>query len=74
MNDESITVECPGCGTRNRVPKARWGERPKCGKCKEPLDLSRLYPDRPIDVADSNFQAEVGMFPGPVLVDFTALW
>lgn len=74
MNEDSITIRCPKCGARNRVPKDRWRERPKCGKCKEVLDLSRLYPDRPIDVTDSDFQTEVGAFPGPVLVDFTALW
>jgi thioredoxin 2 len=74
MNEDSITIRCPRCGTRNRVPRGRWGERPKCGKCGEPLDLSRLYPDRVIEVTDSSFQAEVGAFPGPVLVDFTALW
>lgn len=74
MADESVVISCPRCATKNRVPRGRWNERPKCGKCKEPLDLSRLYPDRPIDVTDANFQTEVGAFPGPVLVDFTALW
>ncbi len=74
MNNEAITIRCPQCGTKNRVPKERWGDRPKCGKCKEPLDLSQLFPDRPIDVTDTTFQREVGAFQGPVLVDFTALW
>ena len=74
MNEEFITISCPQCGARNRVPKDRWNDRPKCGKCKEPLELSRLYPDRPVDVNDTNFQREVGSFQGPVLVDFSALW
>ncbi len=74
MENESIIVVCPKCGTRNRVPKSRWQDRPTCGKCKEPLDLPSLYPDRPIEVTDATFQREVASFRGSVLVDFTALW
>ncbi len=74
MNEEAVTIRCPRCGTRNRVPKERWSERPKCGKCKEPLDLSQLFPDRPIEVNDSSFPREVSAFQGPVLVNFSALW
>jgi thioredoxin 2 len=74
MSDKSIIVVCPTCGTKNRVPQSRWQDRPKCGKCKEPLILSNLYPDKPIDVTDAFFQQEVVNFRGPVLVDFTALW
>ncbi len=52
----------------------RWADRPKCGKCKAALDLSRLYPDSPISVNDVSFEREVMEFPGTVLVDFTAPW
>jgi hypothetical protein len=74
MSDDSVIVRCPKCGTKNRVPKSRWGEKPKCGKCKESLVLSRLFPDAPVHVTDGNFQQEVASFPGPVLVDFMAPW
>jgi thioredoxin 2 len=74
MNDKSIIVRCPKCGTKNRVPGNRWDGQPVCAKCKAPLPLSRLYPDSPIDVTDRNFQTEVVQFPGTVLVDFTAPW
>ena len=74
MSSEPIVVMCPKCGTKNRVPGSRWADRPRCGKCKEPLDLPSLYPDRAIEVTDATFQREVASFRGPVLVDFTALW
>ena len=74
MSSDGIIVRCPRCGTKNRVPGSRWGGKAVCAKCKAPLSLSRLYPDRPIDVTDSNFQKEVVQFPGLVLIDFTAPW
>jgi thioredoxin 2 len=74
MADQSVIVRCPKCGTRNRVPRERWGEQPRCGKCKETLDPSHLFPDASITVSDATFRQEVASFPGPVLVDFTAPW
>jgi hypothetical protein len=74
MSEDSIITVCPKCGSRNRVPKSRWTEQLKCGKCKESLDLTMLYPGKLVDVTDSSFQQEVTDFKGPVLVDFTAPW
>jgi thioredoxin 2 len=70
MNAGSVIVRCPRCGARNRVPKQRWGERAICGKCKMPMDASRLFPDHPIEVSDASFTKEVLNFPGPVLAEF----
>ncbi|HAR96429.1 MAG TPA: hypothetical protein DCR97_10780 [Deltaproteobacteria bacterium] len=74
MNDESIIAICPRCGAKNRVPRSRWADRLKCGRCKEALDLRDLYPGKTIDVTDPVFQREVVDFKGPVVVDFTAPW
>lgn len=70
MSVESIIVRCPRCGARNRVPKQRWAERAVCGKCKTAMDLSRLFPDHPVEVSDASFAKEVLNFPGPVLAEF----
>ena len=70
MSDEALIVRCPKCGTRNRVPRSRWGQPAVCGKCKAPVDLSSAYPDRPIDISDSMFRREVLDFRGPVLLEF----
>jgi thioredoxin 2 len=73
MND-SIIVRCPQCGTKNRIPANRQGQQGTCGKCGASLASAQKYPDRPVDVSDWNFAAEVKQFPGPVLVEFTAPW
>lgn len=70
MSSDGVIVRCPRCGARNRVPGQRWGERAVCGKCKTPMDLSRLFPDRPIEVSDASFTKDVLNFPGAVLLEF----
>ena len=74
MSEGSMIVRCPHCGARNRVPSSRWNERAVCGKCKASIDLSRLFPDRPVEVSDATYRREVLDFPGPVLVEFHAPW
>lgn len=73
MDDNTYIVRCSECGAKNRIPGSRRGQA-VCGKCKARLDTSALYPDRPIDVFDSNFSDEVIKFAGPVLVEFSAPW
>jgi thioredoxin 2 len=65
-------MRCPGCGTANRVPRAKLqhGVRPVCGRCKTPL----LGDGRPITVTDATFATTVGASPVPVLLDMWAPW
>lgn len=74
MNNEMIIAVCPKCGAKNRVPGNRWKEPMKCGKCKESLDLQKVYPGRPVEATDATFQREVTDFKGPVLAEFYAPW
>jgi transcription elongation factor Elf1 len=71
--DNNFIVRCSQCGAKNRVSGSRSGQA-VCGRCKSRLDLSILYPDRPIDVSDSTFSDEVVRFAGPALVEFSAPW
>ncbi len=62
---------CPSCGAKNRIPFSRLHQRPKCGKCKEPLPLV----DAPYAVPDeATFETMVAESSVPVLVDFWAAW
>jgi thioredoxin 2 len=72
---DTVIVQCPKCGAKNRVPASRWDDPGAvCGKCKTHLNPSSLYPDRPVVVTDSTFRREVLDFQGPVVVEFFAPW
>lgn len=73
MPPENIVVTCPRCGAKNRVPQARLADRPVCGKCRAPLGPEGSA-DKPLNVTDLTFPAEVLDFPGPVLLDCWAPW
>ncbi len=64
-----LHVHCPHCGATNRVPVARLGDAPNCGRCGK-----TLLEGQPIDVGDADFDAVVAASPVPVLVDFWAPW
>lgn len=64
-----VTVRCGFCHTLNRVDLARAVQRPTCGECRRPILL-----DRPIKVAEEDFDQTVLRSAAPVLVDFYADW
>jgi thioredoxin 2 len=66
---EPIHVVCPACGAANRVPRARLGDGPTCGKCKQPL-----FDGRPIELDAAGFERQVTASDLPVVVDFWAPW
>jgi thioredoxin 2 len=65
-----LTFRCPHCSAFNRVPAARVGEKPVCGRCKNPLDTS----GKPQSVDDAQLAQALGSSPVPVVVDFWAPW
>lgn len=69
---DSLLLQCPACGTTNRVPRSKidQGLEPRCGNCKTPLPLLT----KPLAVTDATFSAEVQNSPLPVLLDFWAPW
>src|SRR5579875_1725635 len=69
---ETLILQCPQCGTNNRVPEAKLtsGLAAVCGKCKNPLPLQA----QPVTVTDATFSSEVERSPLPVLLDLWAPW
>ena len=62
-------ISCPQCSATNKVPTARLGDGPKCGKCKQPL-----YQGKPVDLTAANYQSMVSRNDIPVLIDCWANW
>ena len=71
-----MIVACPNCGQKNRVDERPSHLQPVCGKCRTPLDASRVADDgKPIEVTDATFAEQVLNVRGkPVLVDCWAAW
>ena len=69
MSEASSIVVCPGCQSPNRIPSARLGDRPLCGKCKKPL-----FPGKPIVLTDQTFDRHMTRSDLPLVVDFWAAW
>jgi thioredoxin 2 len=65
----SVTLRCAFCAKLNRVDVARAADRPACGECGKPMLL-----DRPVKVAQEDFDKTVLGAEVPVLVDFYADW
>jgi thioredoxin 2 len=63
-------VQCPSCGTTNRLPPPQSGRKAVCGKCKAPLP----QPAGPVHVTDLTFDSEVAQSGTPVLLDLWADW
>jgi thioredoxin 2 len=66
---ESVHLNCPQCGTTNRLTRERLADAPKCGKCKEPL-----FSGHSAVLTDESFDRMVNGTDVPVLVDFWAPW
>ena len=72
MADNALIVSCPRCGTKNRIPGNRSGDKAICGKCRTPLAQPPL--NHPVEVTDQSFQKDVLSAPGVVLLDCWAPW
>jgi thioredoxin 2 len=66
-----LTLPCPSCGQRNRIPYARLGTTGRCGSCEADLPLASV----PADLADeAAFDSVVSCCPLPILLDIWAPW
>jgi thioredoxin 2 len=66
---EGIVIACPNCNARNRVPRERLRDAPKCGQCHR-----LLFAGVPVALDDAGFHAHVLRSELPVLIDFWAPW
>jgi thioredoxin 2 len=66
-----MILDCPKCGTRNRVPPERLTSRAHCGNCKALLSP----PEKPLTISSvEDFRELIRNAKLPVMVDFWAEW
>ncbi len=65
----AVKLRCGFCGEMNRVDLVQAADRPECSACSKPMLL-----DRPVKVAEDDFEGTVLESEAPVLVDFYADW
>ena len=66
---DALHVVCPHCDAVNRVPSARLGQAPVCGKCQQ-----ALFTGQPLELSSARFSKHIERSDLPVLVDFWAPW
>ncbi|MFW2390049.1 MAG: thioredoxin TrxC, partial [Polyangiales bacterium] len=69
MSQPSKILVCPDCQSANRIPTARIGENPRCGKCKQ-----AFFAGLPFTLTDQTFDKQLGHSELPLVVDFWAPW
>ncbi|MGM0556707.1 MAG: thioredoxin [Myxococcota bacterium] len=65
-----MIVRCSECGQKNRIPARRIAERPRCGKCNEPIDTF----SHPVNLTGEELDEVIAFSDRPVFVDFWAPW
>jgi thioredoxin 2 len=66
---DKVQLVCAQCAAVNRLPAARLGDRPVCGRCK-----TAFFTGNPVELTAANFTAVVRGTEIPLLVDFWAPW
>jgi thioredoxin 2 len=66
---DPLLIPCPHCGAMNRVPIARLGDAPVCGRCGKPV-----FTGKPLALVAADFDKHATRSELPLLVDFWAPW
>jgi len=66
---ELLVVACPWDASLNRLPGAKLGRDPKCGRCHRPL-----FRGKAIELNEGNFDSHALKSDLPLVIDFWAEW
>lgn len=66
---EQLVIACPTDGTLNRVPRAKLGRKPICGRCRK-----SLFEGKAVDLTTARFDAYALKSDLPLVIDFWAEW
>ncbi|ALO47641.1 thioredoxin TrxC [Pseudohongiella spirulinae] len=68
MSQNPVTLACPSCHRKNRLPAERLTDVSRCGACKSPL-----FTGHPLSLDQTAFSAH-SQVDLPLVVDFWASW
>ncbi len=71
---QHLFLQCPSCGTENRIPPVRVGQTGRCGRCRSELPGTGYYFSAPVEIPETAFDAVIRLASRPVLIDFRADW
>lgn len=66
---EMLVIACPTDASLNRVPRAKLDQKPKCGRCHNPL-----FQGKAVELNAANFDAHTLKSDVPIVIDFWAEW
>lgn len=66
---EMLVIACPTDASLNRVPRTKLGQKPKCGRCHNPL-----FQGKAVELNAANFDAHTLKSDVPIVIDFWAEW
>lgn len=70
-DERGIILNCPACGTANRIVYAKVSQQGRCGSCKADLPLIA----EPVEMNSSTaFAALISQSSVPIVIDFWAAW
>lgn len=66
---EMLVIACPTDALLNRVPRAKLDQKPKCGRCHNPL-----FQGKAVELNAANFDSHTLKSDVPIVIDFWAEW
>ena len=66
---EMLVIACPTDASLNRVPRAKLDQKPKCGRCHNPL-----FQGKAVELNAANFDSHTLKSDVPIVIDFWAEW
>ena len=70
MSETPLIVRCTNCLSLNRVPQEKLEMRPRCGSCKNVIEVPR----QPLPATAASFNREVEYWPETLLIFFWSSW
>jgi thioredoxin 2 len=70
LSETPLIIRCTNCLSLNRVPQEKFESGPRCGSCKNILEVPR----QPLSATAASFDRDVAYWPETLLIFFWSSW